>query len=224
VIKIVGASGDKTQGTASVIVERIVGVTSTLIMATLALAFIYQEFKNQKLLILSLILLFGLLFLLALIISERFFAVLKSLLSRVNLFKIGEKLIKLFEAIHVFRKRRDIFYKVVALSFLSQTVIVFLNYSLVMALQLPVELSYLFVVIPVTFLLTMLPSINGIGVREGGYVFLLGKVGVAGAGAISLSFVNLICFMLLSLAGALLFVFEKRNGNIEGGELVEEKS
>jgi uncharacterized protein (TIRG00374 family) len=223
VMKIVRIADDKTQATASVIVERIVGITSTLIMATLALAFIYQKFNNQKLLLLSLVLLAGLLFLLALIISERVFIVIKRILIRVTLFELGDKLIKLFEAIHVFRSRRDVLYRIVVLSFLSQTIIVFLNYSLVLALELQVDLSYLFVVIPVTVLLTMLPSINGIGVREGGYVYLLGKVGVAGAGAISLSFVNLLCFILLSLIGALLFVFEKRNENLERGNVVEQE-
>jgi len=222
IMKIVRISDDKTQGTASVIIERIVGMMSTLIMATLALLIIYNQFRNQKLLIVSFVLLSILVLFFMSIISERIFSVLKKILNKITVFEVGDKLIKLFEAIHVFRNRQDVLFKIVALSFLSQTIVVFLNYSLVLALELPVNLSYLFVVIPVTFLLTMLPSINGIGIREGGYVFLLGKVGVSGAGAISLSFMNLLCFIFLSLIGALLFVFEKRHENInEGGDVFE---
>jgi uncharacterized protein (TIRG00374 family) len=222
IMKIVRISDDKTQGTASVIIERIVGMMSTLIMATLALLIIYNQFRNQKLLIVSFVLLSILVLFFMSIISERIFSVLKKILNKITVFEVGDKLIKLFEAIHVFRNSQDVLFKIVALSFLSQTIVVFLNYSLVLALELPVNLSYLFVVIPVTFLLTMLPSINGIGIREGGYVFLLGKVGVSGAGAISLSFMNLLCFIFLSLIGALLFVFEKRHENInEGGDVFE---
>lgn len=222
IMKIVRLSDDKTQGTASVIIERIVGMMSTLIMATLALAIIYQQFKNQKLLLISLFLLSVLVLFFMSIISERIFTVIKRILNKITFFEIGDKLIKLFEAIHVFRNRQEVFFKIIGLSFLSQTIVVFLNYSLVLAFELPVNLSYLFVVIPVTFLLTMLPSINGIGIREGGYVFLLGKVGVSAAGAISLSFMNLLCFIFLSLIGALLFIFEKRHDNInEGGDVFE---
>ncbi len=222
IMKIVRISEDKTQGTASVIIERIVGMMSTLIMATVALAIIYGQFKNQKLLLISFVLLAVLILFFMSIISERIFTIIKRVLNKITLFEIGGKLIKLFEAIHVFRNRQDVFFKIVGLSFLSQTIVVFLNYSLALALKLPVNLSYLFVVIPVTFLLTMLPSINGIGIREGGYVFLLSKVGVSGAGAISLSFMNLLCFIFLSLIGALLFVFEKRHENLkEGGDIYE---
>jgi uncharacterized protein (TIRG00374 family) len=57
IMKIVRISDDKTQGTASVIIERIVGMMSTLIMATLALLIIYNQFRNQKLLIVSFVLL-----------------------------------------------------------------------------------------------------------------------------------------------------------------------
>ena len=222
IMKIVRISDDKTQGTASVIIERIVGMMSTLIMATMALLIIYKQFRNQKLLIISFVLLSVLVLFFMSIISERIFSVIKKILNKITVFEVGDKLIKLFEAIHVFRNRQDVLFKIMAFSFLSQTIVVFLNYSLVLALELPVNLSYLFVVIPVTFLLTMLPSINGIGIREGGYVFLLGKVGVSAAGAISLSFMNLLCFIFLSLIGALLFIFEKRNENInEGGDVFE---
>ena len=224
VMKIVRSTGDKTQGTASVIIERIVGMASILIMATLALTVISQQFKNQKLLIISFSLLMLIAVFFASIISERIFSLIKTVLNKITVLKIGEKLIKLFEAIHVFRNRKDVLIKIVVLSFLSQTVVVFLNYSLTLALELPVNLSYLFVVIPVTFLLTMLPSINGIGIREGGYIFLLGKVGISGAGAISLSFLNLLCFIALSLIGAILFIFEKRNENLKGGGNFESAS
>ncbi len=224
IMKIVRVAGDKTQGTASVIIERIVGMASTLIMATLALTIISQQFKNQKLLIISFSLLLLITIFFASIISERIFSLLKRILNKITVFKIGDKLIKLFEAIHVFRNRKDVLFKILALSFLSQTIIVFLNYSIVLALELSVDLSYLFIVIPVTFLLTMLPSINGIGIREGGYVFLLGKVGISGAGAITLSFLNLLCFIALSLIGAILFIFEKRNENIKGGKYFESAS
>jgi hypothetical protein len=89
--------------------------------------------------------------------------------------------------------------------------------------MIEVSFSYLFVVVPVSFILTMLPSINGVGVRELGYVKLLGNVGVADAAAISLSFMNLIVPMLISISGAFLFVIQKKREQKEETNVISEQ-
>ena len=65
----------------------------------------------------------------------------------------------------------------------------------------------------VTFIITILPSINGIGIREFGFISLLSKAGVSNATALSLSFLNLIIPMILSLSGAVLFVLQKHKSS-----------
>ena len=84
-----------------------------------------------------------------------------------------------------------------------------MTFFLAQALDIQVSLMYLFFVVPITFLLTMLPSINGLGVREGGFVFLLGKIGVTEAAAISLSFTTILIPMVISIAGGILFMMQK---------------
>jgi glucose uptake protein GlcU len=56
----------------------------------------------------------------------------------------------------------------------------------------------------------MLPSINGLGVREGGFVILLGKIGVSEAAAVSLSFLSILIPMIISIAGGILFMMQKK--------------
>jgi hypothetical protein len=68
--------------------------------------------------------------------------------------------------------------------------------------------------VTVTFVLTMLPSINGVGIRDLGYVTLLSKVGVSNAAAISLSFLNLLLPMVISIWGAVLFILQKRKSTV----------
>ena len=132
---------------------------------------------------------------------------------KVTFFKIGEKLSKLFEAIHFFKARRRILLYVFLYSLASQVSIILMNYYLVRAFNIQVDLIYLFLVVPVTFVMTILPSINGVGLRDLGYVSLLARVGVSDAAALSLSFMNLFIPMLISISGAVLFVIHKRKSN-----------
>ena len=85
-----------------------------------------------------------------------------------------------------------------------------MNLFLVKAFAIKVDLSFLFVVIPVTFLLTILPSINGVGFRDLGFVEVLKHSGISDAAALSLSFMNLLIPMIISIAGAVIFIIQKR--------------
>jgi hypothetical protein len=67
----------------------------------------------------------------------------------------------------------------------------------------------------------MLPSINGLGVREGGFVFLLGRIGISEAAAVSLSFTTILIPMIVSIAGGFLFILQKKIPNKEDIENVE---
>ena len=96
-----------------------------------------------------------------------------------------------------------------------------MTFLLAKALNIQVSLLYLFFVVPITFLLTMLPSINGLGVREGGFVFLLGRIGISEAAAVSLSFATILIPMVVSIAGGILFIMQKKIPNKEDIENVE---
>ncbi len=218
IYKLVNETDDRTVGFASVIIERVMGIAATLFMAIVALFLISQEFKSPRLLYtsISLFVLISLFFLV--IIRNRPFLLLLRFFDKFTIFKIGEKLNKLLEAIHYFKDRRRILAYVFIFSLMSQIAIVFMNYMLAWAFEVDVNLSMLFMVIPVSFVLTMLPSINGLGVRDLGFVSLLGRVGVSKAAALSLSFMNLLIPMTISIWGAVLFVIQKkktREGEID---------
>lgn len=210
VYKIVNETDDRTVGFASVVIERIIGIAATLLLAIFALFFISRQFHSQRLLYTSIFLFFFILLFFFLIVRNRPFMLLLRLFEKLTIFNIGEKFNKLFEAIHYFKNRRRILLLVLFYSLLSQIGFVFMNLFLVKAFALKVEFSYLFVVIPVTFLLTILPSINGVGFRDLGFVQVLKHSGVGDATALSLSFMNLLIPMIISVIGAVLFIIQKR--------------
>ncbi len=117
---------------------------------------------------------------------------------------------KFLDSIRFYADGKTIYLKVLLISTLSQTFIILMTYSLAKAIDLDIDLGFMFLVVPITFLLSMLPSINGIGVRDGGYVVLLAGVGVTKAAALSLSFLTVIIPMLISIYGGILFMIQKR--------------
>lgn len=209
IYKVVNEVDDRTVGFASVIIERMMGIAATTSLAIFSLFFISQQRHNQKLLIFSLALFLAIFLFFYLLMRNRPFIFLLKLFDKFTMFKIGEKFNKLLEAIHYFREKRRILGYVFIFSLASQIAIILMNWFLVKAMDLPVDLIFLFMLVPVTFILTMLPSINGIGIRDLGYVGLLSGIGVSNAAAISLSFLNLLLPMLISSVGALLFIIQK---------------
>ncbi len=70
------------------------------------------------------------------------------------------------------------------------------------ALGLKVQPYYYGVVVPLVTLLTLLPiSVNGMGLREVGYMTLLAPVGIDGETAVLLAFLSFAVVTVASLAG-----------------------
>jgi uncharacterized protein (TIRG00374 family) len=79
---------------------------------------------------------------------------------------------------------------------------VFVIWALASALGIGAPLSFHLVAVPLITLITLLPvSINGIGVREGGFVHFYSKIGVAGNEAIALSLAYTLVLIIFSVIG-----------------------
>lgn len=76
-----------------------------------------------------------------------------------------------------------------------------------LAIQAPVAGPYYWVVVPMVSLVAMLPSIGGMGVRDGGMVLFLVPLGVAKETAVTLSLLWLTVVAVTSLAGGLVYLF-----------------
>jgi uncharacterized protein (TIRG00374 family) len=78
------------------------------------------------------------------------------------------------------------------------------------ALGLDLRMIDLMVVVPLVVLLTLIPfSLNGLGIREGGFIFILADLGVGGTEALSFSLLNYMLVLVLSFVGGGLFAFRR---------------
>ncbi len=85
------------------------------------------------------------------------------------------------------------------------------TYLLGVALGCSIELSYYFILLPIVWLVAMVPiSINGLGLREGAFVVLFSSVGMTKETAIAISVLFLALAMLQGLIGGVLFLINRR--------------
>jgi uncharacterized protein (TIRG00374 family) len=221
IYNLIQEAGDRTIGFASVMIERILGITSTLILTMFSLTWLLGSFSTNRILYINILLLIFILLFFYLVFNRKYPESLAEKVKKIKLFKFGERIDKLFEAIRYFQDKKIVYIKVISVSLFAQVLVILMHYFCVLALKIDVSIFYLFLVVPVTFLLTMLPSINGLGVRDGGFVFLLGKKGISNAAALSLSFLAIIVPMIVSIAGAILFIIQKKKSKLEGIKSVE---
>lgn len=113
---------------------------------------------------------------------------------------------KIASAFSAFRGRRDLLVRAFGLSLLLQlnVIVHFIIVSWALGIDIPV--LAMFTIIPLSIFVTMLPvSINGIGLREGVYVFFFSAYGIDAVEAIAFAWIALGFVMLQGVIGGILF-------------------
>ncbi len=89
--------------------------------------------------------------------------------------------------------------------------VVLANYALAVGLGLAIPLLVCLVVVPLAVIVQAIPiTINGLGIREGAYISLLGAAGVGGADAVALSLTFFGVWTAVSAGGAIPLLAQRR--------------
>jgi len=124
---------------------------------------------------------------------------------------IGDRIEDLTSALSRFRDRPGAILACFAGAVFVQGTIVLFYIAVAHALHVPVEGWDLAVIVPLSFIVQMLPvSLNGFGVREATFSFYFTRVGLPIESAVLLSLVAAGITMLHSLSGAAVYVTRKR--------------
>jgi uncharacterized membrane protein YbhN (UPF0104 family) len=120
---------------------------------------------------------------------------------------VGSRIQTLTSALGRFRDRPGALVSCFAGALLVQALLVLFYLSVVHALGLPVSPWDLAVIVPLSFVIQMLPvSVNGFGVREATFSFYFTRLGLPIESAVLLSLVATALTMLFSLTGAAVYV------------------
>lgn len=128
---------------------------------------------------------------------------------------------RIFVSFSRYRKNTRVLLVCLFISFVFQTNIVLLNKLYCSALGIDIELSYLFMVIPLIYLTEVLPlSINGFGLREGAFVFFFIQAGYAAEQGLAAGLLVISMRYVFSIAtgGTLFFREMLKNRNIRGSK------
>jgi len=106
------------------------------------------------------------------LLSRRFATGLKRVIVRVPVKKIRSGLLHLIDHFKAYREDKRILAKVFLASLFGQIIFITVNYVLGLSLRLDISYLNFFFVIPLIAAFSMAPSINGLGVREAGFIYL----------------------------------------------------
>ena len=190
---------------ASVIAERALGSFAQGLIALFGLALGYEMAKSFSAAIMALFL--GLcLLLLVLLFGERW-------ARRLNLpdpFSLKSKALRVLESISFCLRNKPVALWVVCVSLLFHAIVVLINYLIFRALGANVSLVSCFLLIPIISVITLLPiSINGLGVREGAYIYFFGRLGLSTMESVAASLLFFFLLTLVSLIGGVIFALRR---------------
>lgn len=206
-----GVSG--TDALASVLMDRLLGVLSILLVAC-AGAFLARELVDIRLLLPALVLLGAACVLaLSMIFSTRMAELVAWLIGRLPR---GQRTAhKLASAIQRYAAYRGELLNVLVGSIAVQILRVLQTYYLGLALGLTLPLAIYFALVPIILFIVLMPvTVNGIGTAQAGFIWLFGRVGTPSAAAFALSVLFLGIAVVGNLPGGLLYL----TGGMNSGE------
>jgi hypothetical protein len=116
-----------------------------------------------------------------------------------------------FEGIAVYRRRKMFLLKITGLTALIWFIGITQYYFITLSLHMNVPFYYLFAMMPIIELLTILPiAFSGLGTREAGLVFFLGLIGISAKTAVGFSLLILLTALLLACCGLACMRSEKK--------------
>jgi hypothetical protein len=124
---------------------------------------------------------------------------------------IDQRIARLTDALSRFRQSPGALVGCFAGAIGVQAILVLFYLAIAISLRIPIGAAELAVVIPISFIVQMLPvSMNGFGVREATFGLYFARLGLPLESALLLSFTGAALIMLVSLAGAAVYLSRRQ--------------
>jgi len=196
----------KLESFSAIFFDRFFGFLSIGLLAFLGIIFMHGRIRDPKLFWGCLI--FSVVVLIAFILFLNKDAT-KTIFSRVlhlPAFQNGSRSRKLYNALNAYKEHKIVVVKVILISLLAQVISVVALYCIVRSISQDISFFNLLLVTPLVSVASMLPSINGLGVREGAFVIFLSEfISKESAAAVSILFLAMV--LIMSFIGGVLYLF-----------------
>lgn len=200
------------------LLDRVIGITGLCLLALTASLVLFFTGGTTDLGLYALIFAGCITPFLLLTLSRRVSTPVRKTLSRIRLWRIGERLELVFSHLGSFRSFPSLMGKVIALTLTIQILRISTHLAVAIALGIRPEareMLHFFVFVPLLGLIMMLPiSINGLGLREGAGVLLFTRIGLSEEEAFLMEFLTYVVMVGVSLVGGALFLKRQITGSI----------
>ena len=193
---------------ASVVMDRVLGVVTLMWIAAAVVIFRYKQIPNKMIIVLI-----GIIFILTtlgtiLIFNKEFLKRFTFLKMLVRKMKLEDKMRRLYEAANKYRHHKSLVCNALLLSLGAQLLSFFMTYLLIISISSKISFVFLLLTLPLIYALSMLPSLNGLGIRESGFIYFLGGA-IGKEKAFALSLLYLFAMFVISAIGGIIFLFKR---------------
>jgi len=205
---------------ATVFLDRLSGYIGLVILALSSLLFGWKFVIEDKSVLFSMLIIFGLLIAILSVLFNRFlYSKINMLLSSPGAGRIKEAIRNLHHEIHVFRQHKKVILKNIILSVFIQTITPISFYLVALSLGIKINMLYFFIFLPLIGAITLLPiSIGGLGLRDATTVFFFAKAGVSKDFAFTMSLLNFSFIVIFASIGGLIYVLTVHHRRIQSNK------
>jgi uncharacterized protein (TIRG00374 family) len=193
---------NKAGSYASVFVDRVIGMLTMVFMAFVALFFAKESVIDNTIRYIVYSITIGAMLAVVFITNKELARKFSFLLFLVR--PIEQKLRKLYSIIHKYQYRKDLILKSFIISIISQ-VLFFTSLGVVaLSIGCAIPVKDIFIKMPIVSMMSLLPSINGLGLREGSTVALFGPL-IGADRAFAVSVLWLLVLLCVSVIGGVIY-------------------
>ncbi|MCC6758066.1 MAG: flippase-like domain-containing protein [Candidatus Omnitrophica bacterium] len=210
VIKIVGVcagSQDKPKVVASVLIDRLSGFAGMVLVATVSFILGFRLISNPSVILLVIGMAVASTGIATVLFNQTAYSFCCQIFGRFPKFK--DALMKIHYDLALLKGRQWAGYQAILLSALSQMTLAVTYFLLAKALHQDVNFFYFIIFTPLICVVSSVPSIGGLGVRELGAAYFFGKVGMLESAASSVTFISYLFMVFIGLLGGLYFLLTR---------------
>ncbi len=195
-------SGSSGAATASVFIERYMGLTALFTILLISLILDSGGIAEGRVLLLAAVLIILFLFGSTAVWSRRIHGLLVKAMDRIGLHAPAGLMASFSSFIGLYKGDRALLLTTFLLSLAIQILGVFVFFTLSRGLGMDLSLLHFFILLPIATVISLLPiSLAGIGVREGMFLYLFSSTGEPTSRILSLPILWFSMVLVVSLAG-----------------------
>lgn len=194
----------------SVLVDRFLGLFVLFAMALLALVSSYELVPPEVRIIIAVLFVTSLTGA-ALLLQRKWIEAWGRRLGLGRLLGRFKILRELYDSIHLYGARALL--RATAASVVWNLILILGYYLLGLAVGIELPLGIYFLLVPIISALLIIPSIGGLGIREGATVFLFSQMGMDESQALALALAYDLTLVIIALVGAVLYILQGMRGS-----------